>query len=229
VVVRRQDDERSRSVLTEPWGAVEVTVDEPGVVAAIAAGVTGARSEIVAFLDDDAVRRADRLERLLRHFRDPRVGGVGGRDVWRNEEPRGQPTEDVGRITPWGKRIGNHYLGTGRAREVMVLQARRWSSDAKRSPCLGHFVGAERKRTSRWPVGPEGPAREDRDPGAIVQSRRGDALGRAGALLAPGRVRPSDRRPRGPRPCSRRRGRPTGESGMSAVALVRRSSDKRRR
>lgn len=122
MVVRRQDDERSRSVLTEPWGAVEVTVDEPGVVAAIAAGVTGARSEIVAFLDDDAVRRADRLERLLRHFRDPRVGGVGGRDVWRNEEPRGQPTEDVGRITPWGKRIGNHYLGTGRAREVMVLQ-----------------------------------------------------------------------------------------------------------
>jgi GT2 family glycosyltransferase len=123
VVVRRQDDDATRAALTEPWPAVDMTVDEPGVVAAMAAGVTAARGDIVAFLDDDAVPRPDWLERLLPHFHDPRVGGVGGRDVWRNEQPRGQPTEDVGRITPWGKLIGNHYLGRGPARDVEVLQA----------------------------------------------------------------------------------------------------------
>jgi GT2 family glycosyltransferase len=124
VVVRRSDDETTRTFLAErvPADFFDVTVDEPGVVAALSAGASAAAGEIVVFLDDDAIPRADWLERLLLHFRDPRVGGVGGRDVWRNEVPRGQPTEDVGRITRWGKLVGNHYLGTGPAREVMVLQ-----------------------------------------------------------------------------------------------------------
>jgi GT2 family glycosyltransferase len=124
VVVRRSGDEATRTLLAHPAPAdiVEVPVGQPGVVAALTAGVEAAGGEVVAFLDDDAVPHADWLQRLLDHFRDPRVGGVGGRDVWRNELPRGQPTEDVGRITPWGKLIGNHYLGTGSARNVMVLQ-----------------------------------------------------------------------------------------------------------
>jgi GT2 family glycosyltransferase len=124
VVARRSDDEATRTLLAEHVAPalVEVTVEKPGVIAALAAGVSAAAGAIVAFVDDDAVPHPDWLERLLFHFSDPRVGGVGGRDVWRNEEPSGHPTEDVGRITSWGKLIGNHYLGTGRARDVMVLQ-----------------------------------------------------------------------------------------------------------
>ena len=124
VIVRRSDDEATRAFLAEraPADFVEVTTDKPGVVAALAAGVSAAAGEIVAFLDDDAVPHTEWLERLLLHFRDPRVGGVGGRDVWQNEMPCGQPTEDVGRITRWGKLVGNHYLGTGPPRDVMVLQ-----------------------------------------------------------------------------------------------------------
>lgn len=124
VIVRRSDDEATRTYLAEsvPVNFVDVTVDEPGVVHAVAAGVTAAMGEIVAFLDDDAVPRSDWLARLLAHFAHPRVGAVGGRDVWQNEVPRGKPTRDVGRITPWGKLVGNHYLGTGPARDVMVLQ-----------------------------------------------------------------------------------------------------------
>jgi GT2 family glycosyltransferase len=122
IVVCRSDDDETRSVFREPWRAALVTVDQPGVIAAMAAGVSTAGGGILAFLDDDAVPHGDWLERLLSHFRDPRVGGVGGRDVWRNGQLSGNRSKDVGRITPWGKLIGNHYLGAGSAGEVMVLQ-----------------------------------------------------------------------------------------------------------
>jgi hypothetical protein len=32
-------------------------------------------------------------------------------------------TRDVGRVGRWGKLVGNHHLGTGSARSVMVLKA----------------------------------------------------------------------------------------------------------
>ncbi|MFF1796503.1 glycosyltransferase family 2 protein [Kitasatospora sp. NPDC058263] len=57
--------------------------ERPGVSGARNTGVTLARGELVAFLDDDAVAEPDWTERLLAGFRDPRVLGVGGRvDSW---------------------------------------------------------------------------------------------------------------------------------------------------
>ena len=87
------------------------------------AGVAAAQGDIVAFIDDDAVPRADWFRRLVRHFDDPRVGGVGGRDVDARHDPPIVPTLDVGRITRWGRLIGNHHRGTGHPRKVMVLKA----------------------------------------------------------------------------------------------------------
>ena len=87
------------------------------------AGVSAARGEIVAFIDDDAVPRPDWLRRLVRHFDDPEVGGVGGRDYIARPEVPNMPTVDVGRVTRWGKVIGNHHRGTGEPRSVMVLKA----------------------------------------------------------------------------------------------------------
>jgi glycosyltransferase involved in cell wall biosynthesis len=59
----------------------------------------------------------------LWHFRDPGVGGVGGRDIVQDEKHSKLPlTTDVGRIGRWGKMRGNHHLGTGPARDVMVLK-----------------------------------------------------------------------------------------------------------
>ena len=44
-------------------------------------GIAAAAGEIVAFIDDDAVPHPDWLTRLVEHYRDPRIGAVGGYTV----------------------------------------------------------------------------------------------------------------------------------------------------
>ena len=98
-----------------------VTVEEPGVVAAMRTGTAAARGDVVAYTDDDAIPRPDWIARLCTHYDDPEVGGVGGRDVLRGEEwvP---PGATVGRLTWFGKLLGNHHTGSGPLREVDVLK-----------------------------------------------------------------------------------------------------------
>jgi GT2 family glycosyltransferase len=125
IVVRRAGDEETASLLRDHKddGMTEVTVAEPGVVTALAVGVGAATGGIVAFTDDDAVPRPDWLARLCAHFGDLAVGGVGGRDLIHPSDRRvNGRTRQVGRVTRWGKMIGNHHLGTGRARDAMVLK-----------------------------------------------------------------------------------------------------------
>jgi glycosyltransferase involved in cell wall biosynthesis len=123
VVVVRKDDRDTRTVLGRfddlPVG--EVVVDKPGVLAAMTAGVQATKSEMVALLDDDTRAAPDWLERVQQHLQRPGVGGVCGRDIV-SDEPSGPVTSDVGRVTKWGKVIGNHHLGCGAARPVEVLK-----------------------------------------------------------------------------------------------------------
>jgi glycosyltransferase involved in cell wall biosynthesis len=125
IVVRRTDDDATRRALDEgrPAGVVDVAVSEPGVLAAMDAGAAASGRDFVAFVDDDAVPRREWLERLARHFDDPAVGGVGGRDVIAGQDAPARGSLEVGTITRWGKLVGNHHLGTGAPREVMVLKA----------------------------------------------------------------------------------------------------------
>lgn len=51
---------------------------------ALNSGLEAARGEVVVVFDADHVPRRDVLNRLVRHFRDPRVGAVQGRCVIRN-------------------------------------------------------------------------------------------------------------------------------------------------
>ena len=124
LVVLRPDDVESRDVTsTASTERVRpVQVHESGLVAALRAGAEAARGDVVAFLDDDAFPRPGWLSTLGRHFDDPSVGAVGGKDEVPNPSQTGPLTVDVGRITRWGKLIGNHHLGTGPAREVDVLK-----------------------------------------------------------------------------------------------------------
>ncbi len=125
IVVRRAGDAATEAVLarTEHPDLVEVVVNEPGQLVAMGAGVSAARGDIIVFIDDDAVPRPDWLSRLVRHFDDPEVGGAGGRDYIERPEVPNVPTLDVGRVTRWGKLIGNHHRGRGEPRNVMVLKA----------------------------------------------------------------------------------------------------------
>ena len=123
VVVCRGDDEETLAALTTWRGRVVVaTVREPGVLAALAAGVARATGDVIAFTDDDAVPRPDWAERLLAHYARPDVGGVGGRDVVRGEEGPLVPSSFVGRVTRWGRLVGYHHLGSGPAVDVDVLK-----------------------------------------------------------------------------------------------------------
>jgi len=58
-------------------------------------GVELASSEVIVFLDDDAVAAPDWLEQILRAYRDPTVAGVGGlvRADWDSGRPRWFPEE----------------------------------------------------------------------------------------------------------------------------------------
>jgi len=66
-----------------------------GLSAARNTGVHCAQGALVAFLDDDAVAERDWLARMVTHYDDPAVIGVGGRVVprWPGQQPRWFPEE----------------------------------------------------------------------------------------------------------------------------------------
>jgi GT2 family glycosyltransferase len=125
VVVRRTQDELTAELLAGPLRDIPtvVMVDEPGVLAAMAAGLAVAQTPFVAFTDDDAVPRLDWIERLLEPFEDPTVGAVGGRDAIGGNDAEHPPSAArVGLLSDWGRLVGNHHIGIGPARDVDVLK-----------------------------------------------------------------------------------------------------------
>jgi len=102
-----------------------VKVKVPGVVAAMNAGLDVAQGDIIAFTDDDAAPHTDWLARIEHHFlSDPRIGGVGGRDMiyYHGELWTTETKQVVGRLQWFGRLIGNHHLGIGTARYVDVFK-----------------------------------------------------------------------------------------------------------
>ncbi len=117
IVVLRDTDADSHSML-DGWLAsaphpellhiAEVT--ERGQIAALNRGLQQVTGDVVVFTDDDAVPRADWLERLLSHYDDPQVGGAGGRDVVHHgEQVLECRAKAVGLLTWYGKVVGNHH------------------------------------------------------------------------------------------------------------------------
>jgi len=118
VVVLRDIDAESREAFDgwcaeHPEGARIVQcaeVSEPGQMAATNAGLAIATGEVICFIDDDCVPSERWLERVLSHFGDPAVVGVGGRDiVHHGDEIAGEPQRQVGVLTWCGRMIGNHH------------------------------------------------------------------------------------------------------------------------
>jgi len=131
VVLRRGDETSWLVARDEAWERVRlIEVEEPGMVAALTAGVAASGAEAVAFTDDDAAPRPDWLGRLTALLALPDVGAAGGRDLLPG---RPAATADVGRRTRFGKLVGNHHVGTGPARDVDVLKG---VNMAVRAECL---------------------------------------------------------------------------------------------
>ena len=123
VTVRRDDAAtwaRLDELRDELGPAFEAVAVEPGpLTAAMNAGLSRTRGDLVALTDDDAEPREDWLERLAAWFADQSIGGVGGRD-WQPHER--WDVEDVGRVAWFGRVGGNHHLGVGPPRDVDVLK-----------------------------------------------------------------------------------------------------------
>jgi glycosyltransferase involved in cell wall biosynthesis len=68
---------------------------ERGLSGARNTGVEAADGDVIAFVDDDAVAEPGWASALMRHYRDPRVAGVGGyaAPVWPERRPAWMPTE----------------------------------------------------------------------------------------------------------------------------------------
>lgn len=120
VVVLRDLDEDSQRALVG-WRAThplppgtnlrQTLADRPGQIVAMNCGLQVATGDVVCFTDDDCVPRPDWLERLSAHYDQDSVGGVGGRDLVHEEGTvlHGKVTQ-VGRLTWYGRLIGNHHL-----------------------------------------------------------------------------------------------------------------------
>ncbi|WP_155836199.1 glycosyltransferase family 2 protein [Alicyclobacillus herbarius] len=82
---------------------------------------------VVVFLDDDAEPLPDWLHRLRAWFaRDLAIAGVGGRDILMGPSHAAErqlpPVKRVGRVTWYGRCIGNHHRGTLGPVDVDVLK-----------------------------------------------------------------------------------------------------------
>lgn len=117
VVVARPDDAESRTVATSYEDRLPVRValvERAGQVQALNRGLALVRTPLVAITDDDVCPRAEWLERIVAHFVDPTVGAVGGRDVVHHngqiDEGQGRM---VGRVSWFGRVVGNHHFNSG--------------------------------------------------------------------------------------------------------------------
>lgn len=117
IVVLRDEDTTSQEVL-EQWCSANdlgervqiVLATQPGQIVAMNCGLHAATQDVACFIDDDCVPRAEWLERVASHYADASVGGVGGRDVVHyGEEELPAVSRVVGKITWWGRVIGNHH------------------------------------------------------------------------------------------------------------------------
>ncbi len=80
---------------SHPDVAIYANLETQGLSGARNTGVKFATGEVVAFLDDDAVADAQWLDRLLSHYKNPAVMGVGGGVIamWPDSRPRWFPAE----------------------------------------------------------------------------------------------------------------------------------------
>lgn len=132
VVALRDTDEESHRELSK-WREqagkdatrIELAeVTEPGQAAATNAALALARGDIVCFIDDDCQPTVEWLARIITHYEDASVVGVGGRDIVHHGEViSARPVGPVGRLTWYGRVIGNHHQPVGdEPREVQHLK-----------------------------------------------------------------------------------------------------------
>ncbi|NJM70299.1 MAG: glycosyltransferase family 2 protein [Scytonema sp. RU_4_4] len=129
LIVVRDTDSDTWTLLKEfnyePLRLRTVTVKVPGVVAALNVALHEAKGDVITVTDDDAAPHSDWFERIEKYYlSDDHIGAVGGRDwvYWQNKLLDDGTSEVVGQIQWFGRVVGKHHIGVGKAREVDVLK-----------------------------------------------------------------------------------------------------------
>ena len=117
LVVWQGDDEVTRDAALRVGNETDLPIrvlhsPEVGVVPAENVALDAAAGEVILLIDDDALAPPDWVKRHLAHYADGRIGAVGGPAI--NHRPDGSPfpsrsAEPLGRLTWYGKTIGNMY------------------------------------------------------------------------------------------------------------------------
>jgi GT2 family glycosyltransferase len=128
IVTVRDIDTETRRFLTEassmPFSLRTLEITVPGLVAARNAALAACKTDILAFLDDDAAPHPDWSRRVIGHFiADPKLGGLGGKDRLHdgtcfNEGRR----KRIGTVYWFGRVVADHHLGYGEPRPVDMVK-----------------------------------------------------------------------------------------------------------
>ena len=112
LLVHRPDDDATREAGAAFTPAVPlcqvraVPVNEPGIVAAMRAGVKHATGRCVAFCDDDVRYGTEWLRRIVALLDTPNVGGAGGRILEGGDAPtKSVNPNDVASVSWWGRTL----------------------------------------------------------------------------------------------------------------------------
>jgi GT2 family glycosyltransferase len=95
LVIDHNDELLQRATTAFPDVTVIANAGPRGLSGARNTGVAASRCDVIAFLDDDAEADTEWLERLVQHYADPDVIGVGGRAMprWDQAQPSWFPSE----------------------------------------------------------------------------------------------------------------------------------------
>jgi GT2 family glycosyltransferase len=115
--VGRETDEETRRCIASASSSDRrikaVLVSQPGVVAAMNAGLREAQGSLISFMDDDAVAPPHWLDVVVKHFElHPECGGVGGQDRLQTDDPRLSnpgPVKTVGSYSFFGRFSATHH------------------------------------------------------------------------------------------------------------------------
>jgi GT2 family glycosyltransferase len=121
VVVCRNIDFESIKICQEYSTDLKL-VKESGTAAAIFAGLSIVTNDLIGILDDDVELPSDWSSKCLNWFSNStEICAVGGRDSIPSRVQI-QNKKTVGKFQFFGRMIGNHSLGTGKARQVDFLK-----------------------------------------------------------------------------------------------------------
>ena len=117
IVVTRKTDSDSKQIITHLQNQEEasvlksIVISRSGKSAAINSALEVATGDIICFTDDDAEPHPDWIEKIVRHFENSTVAGVGGRDIIiKNGKCIQGKCKVVGQMSWFGRCIGNHHL-----------------------------------------------------------------------------------------------------------------------